>query len=93
MNRLTSDPAALGGLVTDPRNEIADATGFLPSVSRFLAGMSEALGGGVGEGGHWGVFFYVFISCLIWIRHTLGFPEVKQEIVAGETDTGGRDPA
>lgn len=89
MNRLTSDPAALGGLVTDPRNEIADATGFLPSVSRFLAGMSEALGGGVALGS----FFLFFISCLIWIRHTLGFPEVKQEIVAGETDTGGRDPA
>lgn len=65
LNRLTSDPAALGGLVTDPRNEIADATGFLPSVSRFLAGMSEALGGGRSGGGRGGgalgrFFFILF---------------------------------
>lgn len=60
MNRLTSDPAALGGLVTDPRNEIADTTDFLPSVSRFLAGMSEALGGGVGEGATGEVSFFLF---------------------------------
>lgn len=64
MNRLTSDPAALGGLVTDPRNEIADATGFLPSVSRFLAGMSEALGGGWGRGALGRFFFFYFMSNL-----------------------------
>lgn len=34
-----------------------------------------------------------FFSCLIWIRHTLGFPEVKQEIVGGQKDTGVRDLA
>lgn len=44
MNQLTSDPIALGGLVTDPKNEIAQATGFLLSVSRFLADISDTLG-------------------------------------------------
>lgn len=51
LNQLTSDPVALGGLVTDPKNEIAEATGFLLSVSRFLVDMSDFLG----RGGGWGV--------------------------------------
>lgn len=44
LNQMTSDPIALGTLVTDPKNEIAEATGFLLSVSRFLADTSDTRG-------------------------------------------------
>lgn len=63
LNQLTSDPITLGVLVTDPKNEIAEATGFLLSVSRFLADISDTLGRRravcvtcvcvCGEGSHW----------------------------------------
>lgn len=68
LNQLTSDPVALGGLVTDPKNEIAEATGFLLSVSRFLVDMSDFLGKGGGGlrdvGGCTGEDFFFFMSNL-----------------------------
>lgn len=46
LNQLISDRVSLGGLATDPRNEIAEATGFLLSVSGFLVDVSDFLGEG-----------------------------------------------